>query len=465
MPSSVCRSSSRSRSFSRSSSRSSSSSSSDEERIILKHDEFEDYRRFAQWYLRSDRAFIDYTRSWSMGFQEKVGTQFVLIASYLLFNNSRFAEKHAAELDAFFAMKDRISSFDELLKNKAFLDDFDRKHGLAKLMNDAAGSARGNDIKGLLDKGLVQARGHHHVVFSRLLCPVRLLKEFDKNHDEYRRKILRGDVKFNDQDFPSMLYPYRCNRDLGQKPKKRSGQAKINRMTEVTPGSIAYSYLMFWYNISSISDWRTDDDLTDRSELYDMVLGMFDEHEEDDAFTIQWRKDMLDWWNFQVFGIVPDNSEAESEDESNTTTLKLLHAQRAQKAAAAAALAAAATQTIESPSGTDAATRSSPESSSSSPLDSSPVESHSELSDPPCSAPPSPPDSSSSPPVEKPQTATPPRSSPAPGVSATPTRQPLSPAHRMNVEREAHSPVRRPAKFTRQGHPSSAVSKVSQSRR
>jgi hypothetical protein len=69
-------------------------------------------------------------------------------------------------------------------------------------MNDAAGSARGNDIKGLLDRGLVyvalelppgqkldvsatlskeDARGHNNVLLSRLLCPVRLLTEFDED--------------------------------------------------------------------------------------------------------------------------------------------------------------------------------------------------------------------------------------------------------------------------------------------
>jgi hypothetical protein len=110
-------------------------------------------------------------------------------------------------------------------------------------MNDAAGSARGNDIKGLLDRGLVyiaidlpgnkleptisatstkdQTRGHHHVILSRLLTPVRLLEDFDKNPEEYvliitliyysyisryRKKILRGDIKFNDEDFPLLLY-------------------------------------------------------------------------------------------------------------------------------------------------------------------------------------------------------------------------------------------------------------------
>ena len=110
-------------------------------------------------------------------------------------------------------------------------------------MNDAASGARGNDIKDLCDRGLIyvaldlqpgqkldisptlskqDARGHNNVHLSRLLCPVRLLQEFDEEPEVYailhrhfafspfsrfRKKILRGDIKFNDEDFPSMLYP------------------------------------------------------------------------------------------------------------------------------------------------------------------------------------------------------------------------------------------------------------------
>ena len=85
-------------------------------------------------------------------------------------------------------------------------------------------------------------------------------------------------------------------------------------MMEVTPASISYSFMMacmrlscciylivniqFWYNISAINDWRTDDNLTDRLEFYNMILGLFEEREDDDQSAIQWRSDTLDWWNW-----------------------------------------------------------------------------------------------------------------------------------------------------------------------
>ena len=44
------------------------------------------------------------------------------------------------------------------------------------------------------------------------------------------------------------LSPSSATRDLATKPKKRSGQAKLNGMQEVTSGSIAYAFLMVSYS-------------------------------------------------------------------------------------------------------------------------------------------------------------------------------------------------------------------------
>ena len=39
------------------------------------------------------------------------------------------------------------------------------------------------------------------------------------------------------------------------------------------------------------------DDLTDWLEFYNMILGLFEEHVEDDKSTVQWRNETLNWWN------------------------------------------------------------------------------------------------------------------------------------------------------------------------
>ena len=57
------------------------------------------------------------------------------------------------------------------------------------------------------------------------------------------------------------------------------------------------SWSQFWYNISAINDWRTDDDLTDRTKLFNLILHLFEDSEDDDEGVLVWRKDTLDWWN------------------------------------------------------------------------------------------------------------------------------------------------------------------------
>jgi hypothetical protein len=53
---------------------------------------------------------------------------FVLLLTY-----DRFTQKHSLELEAFFEMKDRILSFDDILRE--FKDDAERLNTLGKLVS------------------------------------------------------------------------------------------------------------------------------------------------------------------------------------------------------------------------------------------------------------------------------------------------------------------------------------------
>ena len=123
-------------------------------------------------------------------------------------NCYRFVDKHYEDLEAFFAMQEAIEDFDAILP-KLSKEKGEFCNNLGKLvcylyaciyftnqylwMNNAALGVRGNDIKDLVDRGLVyialdlppsqklnisptmskqEARGHNHVPLSRLLCPV-----------------------------------------------------------------------------------------------------------------------------------------------------------------------------------------------------------------------------------------------------------------------------------------------------
>ncbi len=81
----------------------------------------------------------------------------------------------------------------------------------------------------------------------------------------------------------------------------------LNDMQAVTPGSIAYSTLMvrdsiridklllmpskFRHCISSLDDWRTEDDMFKREDFFDTMVSFLNDPED------EWVKDTLNWWN------------------------------------------------------------------------------------------------------------------------------------------------------------------------
>jgi hypothetical protein len=96
----------------------------------------------------------------------------------------------------------------------------------------------------------------------------------------------------------------------GSRPKIKRPQAMLNNMKVVTPGSIAYAALMvgdlmslvgdirstlihskFRHCISSLDDWRTEDDLFKRDEFFDSMVSILDDPDD------EWVKDTMKWWN------------------------------------------------------------------------------------------------------------------------------------------------------------------------
>jgi hypothetical protein len=82
----------------------------------------------------------------------------------------------------------------------------------------------------------------------------------------------------------------------------------LNNMNAVMPGSIAYAALMvsdseylwpwlllicskFWHCISSLDDWRTEDDLFKQEEFFNIMVFLLEDSED------KWVKDTLKWWN------------------------------------------------------------------------------------------------------------------------------------------------------------------------
>ncbi|KAF9539979.1 hypothetical protein CPC08DRAFT_651049 [Agrocybe pediades] len=90
------------------------------------------------------------------------------------------------------------------------------------------------------------------------------------------------------------ISPQSALQDGPRRPKSKPGQAKLNNMTEVTPGSIAYTFTLFRHSITAINDWRDDEDLYDRRKGYFAIRNAFEL--EDENTWQPWAKDTLDFW-------------------------------------------------------------------------------------------------------------------------------------------------------------------------
>lgn len=93
----------------------------------------------------------------------------------------------------------------------------------------------------------------------------------------------------------------------GSRPKIKRPQAMLNNMKVVTPGSIALMvgdlmslvgdirstliHSKFRHCISSLDDWRTEDDLFKRDEFFDSMVSILDDPDD------EWVKDTMKWWN------------------------------------------------------------------------------------------------------------------------------------------------------------------------
>jgi len=51
------------------------------------------------------------------------------------------------------------------------------------------------------------------------------------------------------------------------------------------------TFSKFRHCITSLDDWRTEDDLFDREEFFDSMVSFLDDQED------EWVKDTLKWWN------------------------------------------------------------------------------------------------------------------------------------------------------------------------
>ncbi|KAJ3526631.1 hypothetical protein NMY22_g10092 [Coprinellus aureogranulatus] len=338
---------------------------------------FEPYKFVVQHIMRTHCMFLSFEQVVFVHNRIRKG-RYAKLDNGRKLTKERFLHMYAREKAAAEILAARVEDFDEdfeeVVSNQLL-------RALGRKMDAAAKSARGWDIGGLVLEGMLPgecATQETHRPWSPSSAhsgtdrAPSLHKAVLEDYEAVRNKIVNRKISITGEEFPMFLY-----RDLeyddkdpehnllisealftfwrhifsgpasaapvipGEPPRKPAGQVELNKMTSVTPGSIAYASELLWWTICELGDWRHTNSF-DRKKFYDSVLGLFDD--PDDV----WVKDTLARWNQEMFREEPENVDYV---EPQISSVDLIQKKReARKAAAAeAAKAAESTSSASSP--------------------------------------------------------------------------------------------------------------------
>ncbi|KAH9478018.1 hypothetical protein JR316_0010253 [Psilocybe cubensis] len=339
------------------------------------------YTSFARWHTRSKNLYENWYEVLDRGIS-------YYIDSFGDTDIKNFENQYRNELIVFADMIAGIKCFESDLFYFISPKNVDRKDDLAKAMIAASGAARSEDISTLQNTIITyinecspankveisatstksESRGFKNKVLARLLCPMKYLKDFDDNPTEFMCKldkdvihVLAKDLptflwesdKFDPEDWDSEMFrtrlivmvwkhiftsPSSALKDKPGQTKTRSSQAKIHHMKTVTPASIAYACLLIRYSISSIEDWRIEDNVFDRHEFYKYIISLFEPDKKDDGDS-EWSMDTIEWWNAKVLNKDPRSAKTKDNLDGPSTYDTIAEQRRARKARKAQAAA------------------------------------------------------------------------------------------------------------------------------
>ncbi|KAF8152288.1 hypothetical protein B0H34DRAFT_821131 [Crassisporium funariophilum] len=179
------------------------------------------------------------------------------------------------------------------------------------------------------DKG---ARGFHHVETAALLCPLRLLDEFEEDPNIFMMSVQDSNIDITADDLPTFLYESGTsyNEDdectglsqghvlvrvyqhlftgersaLNPKGGATKNKSRKFKLEEVTPRTIAYASVQTYIALASMPQWgRNDKSLFDLEDFYENIVDMFEGNAD-----APWVIETLEWWNEQVPGLCPKSS-------------------------------------------------------------------------------------------------------------------------------------------------------------
>ncbi|PPQ78642.1 hypothetical protein CVT24_002096 [Panaeolus cyanescens] len=268
-----------------------------------------------------------------------------------------YEKKFKAQIAHYNALMEKVPALavdrEVLRKNSAAIE------LLGASMVDSANQARSNDIFSLKDKFLqylaleVPAgskipvkpdksdRGFTNQYTAQLLIPAVLRSEFDDDPERFMAEVLNGtpqeaggkDIFVDETEFPSFMWPengfipgpenqdkdffrseilVRVFRHIFTTPssalknlddiitKSVQGMTKKEKMTTVTPASIAYACVMLRHAVTTATVWTQDDRSFNYQRYFEIIISLFDTKDED--ADVEWVEDTIKWWNIKVFG-------------------------------------------------------------------------------------------------------------------------------------------------------------------
>ncbi|TEB40259.1 hypothetical protein FA13DRAFT_1619127, partial [Coprinellus micaceus] len=208
---------------------------------------------------------------------------------------------------------------------------------VAEKLSKGISDARLNDLKtlkmsivdwitppgGVLTPSLLRnskvGRGFHHQATGKLLCPT----DYDWANPNVQARLRSGELAVTGLQWPLFLWVgSKCKEDDlwdgfmrsrlllqaykhiftspssvdGDCKSNRSGNAGIHGMTSVTVPSLVYVATLVCFSLSDAGTWSRNDTQLDSNRFYHSLLSFLDRDEEH-----HFVKDLLTWWNSQVF--------------------------------------------------------------------------------------------------------------------------------------------------------------------
>lgn len=206
-------------------------------------------------------------------------------------------------------------------------------------------------------------RGWENITIARLLCPIDHLAEFIGNPEGTRAKLSDNRLTLCDSakepKFPSFLYDEESNNGslsqglfrgpvllavykhifiapsaaTGAKASLKRGNAKIHGLEKVTPPTICYAAIQAYIGLCSAVEWKEEWKGVNLQRLY-LLLREQLAYPDD-----PWHIETLKWWDEQVFGSSPGDSERPQEpayDEQGPSSRERAEVERRQRMQAAA---------------------------------------------------------------------------------------------------------------------------------